>query len=109
MRKETHLIFASITGYLMVEILSLLGVSLIDSHAIRIACIVLAMIGAVVPDRIEKPRIGHRKFFHSKVFLFCLILLVYAFKEYVLLVSFLCGYISHLLLDWRTRAKLPWY
>lgn len=109
MRKEEHLIFASIVGYLMVEILSLLNVSIIDSHFTRIVCIVLAMVGALIPDKIEQPKIGHRKFFHSKLFLFCLVLIVYAFRTSVLFVAFLCGYISHLLLDWTTKRKLPLY
>jgi membrane-bound metal-dependent hydrolase YbcI (DUF457 family) len=108
-RKEEHLIFASVVGYLMVEILSLLNVSVIDSHFTRITCIVLAMIGALIPDKIERPKIGHRKFFHSKLFLFCLVLFVYAFRNSVLFVALLCGYISHLLLDWTTRRKLPLY
>ena len=109
MKKEQHLIFASVTGYILVELLSFLGVSVIDSLVTRVLCAVLAMVGALIPDRIEKPRYHHRKFFHSKLFLLCLVLLVYTFRDYVLFVALLCGYISHLILDWSTKRGLPLY
>lgn len=109
MRKEAHLIFASVIGYLLVELLSLIGVTIMANNLMRVASAVLAMVGALIPDRLEKPRIRHRKFFHSKLFLLCLLILIYAFKEYILLVALLAGYVSHLFLDWGTTAKLPWY
>jgi membrane-bound metal-dependent hydrolase YbcI (DUF457 family) len=109
MRKEQHLIFASVVGYLLVELLSLQGVSVIDNNIIRVMCAVLCMLGALIPDKIEKPKYWHRKLFHSKLFLFCLVVMIYAFRNYVLFVAFLCGYVSHLLLDWGTKRGLPNY
>jgi len=109
MRKEQHLIFASVLGYLLVELLSAIGVSVMDNNLTRVLSAVLCMLGTLIPDRIEKPRYSHRKLFHSKLFLLCIVLLIYAFRNYVLFVAFLCGYLSHLLLDWGTKRGLPNY
>lgn len=110
MRKETHLVFAAVVGYATVELLSLFGVVHMPGYFERIVCIVLSMVGALLPDKIEKPKtFRHRGFFHSVLFLACVVFLIYAFKDSVYFAAFGCGYVSHLLTDYGTKRRLPLY
>ena len=67
-------------------------------------------LGSMLPDIIEPGySIKHRRFFHSKVLLFILIMCeiyLVGYEEYLIFVLIL-GYIFHLLLDSTTRRSLP--
>ncbi|MHA2428605.1 MAG: metal-dependent hydrolase [Candidatus Hermodarchaeia archaeon] len=110
MKKETHLIFAAVVGYATVELLSFFGVFHMPGFLERAACIVLSMAGASLPDKIEKPKTyRHRGFFHSILFLACVVFLIYAFRESIYFAAFACGYASHLVTDYGTRLSIPLY
>ncbi len=81
-----------------------------------ILSIILGVIGAILPDVLEPPKSKwHRKFFHSKILLIIIlfaILIVIGFpwlngalKAGLLIV--LISYLSHLIMDSRTPAGLP--
>lgn len=110
MRGETHLVFAAVVGYATVELLSFLGAVSMPGFLERAVCIVLAIAGAMLPDKIERPKNArHRGFFHSVLFLACVVFLVYVFSYSVYFAAFGCGYVSHLLIDYGTKRKLPLY
>ena len=77
--------------------------------------IVLAALGAAIPDLLEPARHwSHRKFFHSRkmldwaVGIFALAAIIGLFLPlFYYIASFFLGYASHLLADSTTKAGLP--
>jgi len=99
---------AALIGYSIVEVLDIFWQNYNLGFNTRFLIIVCSMIGAILPDKIEKPKSwSHRKFFHSKTWGAAILFVGFSFLNNPYMVAFCSGYLSHLLLDYTTRKKLP--
>ena len=121
MRKSVHVFFGVLAGFLALALFGKFPKSIEEALTFRaIVDIFIALIGGyiggVFPDWFEPgTNRRHRGFFHSRIMLIILIVLVIFIQlaglgsHYLdLLATVFCfGYISHLLLDSLTPAGLP--
>ncbi len=108
MNKDAHLMIAALIGYSIVEVLNIFWSNYILGFNARFLIIISSMFGAILPDKLEKPKSwSHRKFFHSKTWGAAVLFTGFAFSNNPYVVAFCSGYLSHLLLDYTTRKKLP--
>ncbi|MCQ1536131.1 hypothetical protein FTO70_10655 [Methanosarcina sp. KYL-1] len=116
-RRKTHLTFGVLISLIILSYLISKG--LVSSFWVLTIALASSAVGAVLPDVVERPKSSrHRKFFHSVLFL-ALVLLFLAYTYTRILTAGLgdevtfglffagVGYVTHLLLDALTPARLP--
>lgn len=109
---RTHTVIGLLIGFLIIE-------SVEASFTGKVAIVVLALAGVVLPDvDIGTSMLGkrlkmfswfvkHRGFFHTPIFLLLSVILLTPFLTTMQLIAFSAGMVSHLLLDGMTPKGIP--